>query len=143
MRIRLRVPKDGEEKSGGFRDWFRWFRRDTSVPLPAPAPLPKPDNRWFTHAGCNYYFAGRYCKRAAGDWQSDYVFHVIHNGVLEKVRIVLLEPDVDQWEADNQRRISEASRLRIARNTLENLLELRRFPASITVSAEALAAPGL
>ena len=144
MRIRLRVPPDGEENSGGLRGWFQRLR-DSFMGSLAPSVGTRmnkrqPDKRWLTHGDTKYFFEGVHCRNTGGAWQSEYVFSVLAGDELQQIRVVLPEAPVTAWEQRQDRRMSEEHRLRLALESVESLVGLSRFPAAITVSAEAIAA---
>jgi len=144
MRIRLRVPKDGEVKSEGSRGWFQRVC-DSFMGSTATDSVPKilqcrTDKRWSARGDSKYYLEGRHCRKIDGDWQSEYVFSVLTRNELQKIRVVVPEAPVAQWEREHNQRMSEEQRLRLARETMEALVDLRRFPAAITVLPETIAA---
>jgi hypothetical protein len=144
MRIRLRVPKDGEVKSEGSGGWFQRFR-DSFLGPAASHAVPKilqckTDKRWSARGDSKYYLEGRHCRRIDGDWQSEYVFSVLAKNELQKIRVVVPEGPVAQWEREHDQRMSEEQRLQLARETMESLVDLQRFPDAITVPSETIAA---
>ena len=144
MRIRLRVPPDGEKNSGGLRGWLQRLR-DSFMASLAPSAgtrlnVRQPDKRWLTHGDTRYFFEGLHCRNTGGAWQSEYVFSVLAGDELRQIRVVLPEAPVTAWERRQDHRMSEMHRLRLALETVETLVGLGRFPAAITVSAEAIAA---
>lgn len=146
MRIRLRVPKDespaSPPKQAGLRAWFNsLFSPAPSARKCPPAP-PVCDKRWAAHGETRFFFAGRRARRFRGAWESHYLFDVLAPGDTRprRVRIVLSEPLADAWQERNGRRLSEAERRDLARQTLVNLLDLGRLPESITITADAVAA---
>jgi hypothetical protein len=146
MRIRLRVPKDESPatspKPAGLRAWFQsLFSPAPDGPKPPAAP-PVCDKRWAAHGETRFFFAGRRARRVRGAWESHYLFDVLPPGDARprRVRIVLPEPLADAWQEQNGRRLSEAERRDLARQTLVNLLDLGRLPEAITVTADALTA---
>lgn len=149
MRIRLRAKKDGEVKaenkpsSGGFFAWLRNLGSSSSRPVagaPAPCapPPPQADKRWISRGASRYFVAGRSCIIDGSGWRSEYLFDVHCGKVNQQVRIVLPEPLVARWEKSNSRRMPEATRLRIARETLEALIDLNRLPQALTVSPDSV-----
>lgn len=100
----------------------------------------KTDRRWSARGDSKYYLEGRHCRRIDGNWQSEYVFSVLARNELQKIRVVVPEGPVAQWERRHDQRMSEEQRLRLARETVEALVDLQRFPAAITVPAETIAA---
>ena len=144
MRIRLRVPTDGEENSGGLRGWLQRLResfKGSSAPsVGTRINKRQPDKRWLTLGDTKYFFEGRHCRNTGGAWQSEYVFSVLAGDALQQIRVILPEPPITEWEQRQDRRMSEEHRLRLALETVEALVGLPRFPAAITVSAEAIAA---
>ena len=141
MRIRLRVPTDGEVNSGGLRGWLQRLREAfKGPPVKAKINNRQPDKRWLKHGDAKYFFEGRHCRREGGAWQSEYVFSVLAGDEVQQIRVVLPEALVSAWERRQDQRMSEDHRLRLACETVETLVGLRRFPAAITVSAEANAA---
>jgi len=139
MRIRLRVPSDGEENSRGLRGWFQRLRGSfKGSPAGLKINLCQPDKRWLKHGNARYFFEGRHCRNTGGSWQSEYVFSVLAADELQQIRVILPEALITGWERRQDQRMSEEHRLRVARETVETLLGLRRFPASITVSAETI-----
>ena len=100
----------------------------------------QPDKRWLAHGDTRYFFEGRHCRYTGGAWQSEYVFSVLAGDELRQIRVVLPEAPVTAWERRQDHRMSEMHRLRLALETVETLVGLGRFPAAITVSAEAIAA---
>jgi hypothetical protein len=141
MRLRLRVPSDGEQKSSGLRGWFqRLFSGGPStvaaIPPPVPPPIPKPDIRWQSRGSARYFPKGRLCTLSGGLWIAEYIFAVeIPGQPAQLVRIVLPETPVSAWERRHNARLSEAGRLRIVLNTLESLIDLERLPESMHVPA--------
>jgi hypothetical protein len=179
MRIRLRVPTDGGEKSSGPRGWFQRLRDSFdgaaqnghgsggvqakvlawlgSLFRPSAANEARPgsgkprrsmlhcdlrrsDKRWITRGDAKYFFEGRRCRNTCGAWQSEYVFSVLTEGEPRKVRVVLPEGPIADWEKRHGQRMTEDRRLRLACDTMEALLDLHRCPAAITVPAATVAA---
>lgn len=144
MRIRLRVPKDGEVKSEGSRSWLQRIRESfTGSGANDCAPKIRhclTDKRWAVRGDSKYYLEGRHCRKIDGDWHSEYVFSVLARNELQKIRVVVPEAPVADWERRHDQRMSEDQRLRLARETMEALVDLQRFPAAITVPAETIAA---
>lgn len=144
MRIRLRVPKDGEVKSDGFRGWLQRFRdsfNGFSFP-PGTCNIKHAcqlDKRWSARGDARYFFEGRHCRKIDGAWQSEFVFSVLAAGEIRQIRVVLPEEPVAAWEQQHDQRMSEDHRLRLALETVESLVDRRRFPDAITVSAETIA----
>lgn len=154
MRIRLRVPNDGEEKSQGLRGWFRrlFGMSDDPAPAAAPEPLPEPapkppsfdtsriDRRWTKlNEQIAYLPTGRVCVRPNGAWHTDYLFDVYAGGELQQVRIRIPEPALTEWEKSKDLRMPEAGRFRLAKERLEGLLQQGQWPAEQTVEAQAIA----
>lgn len=134
MRIRVRVPTDGEEKPAGLFDWLKGLFTRPAPPAP-PATSPKGiDKRWAQHGAARYFTAGRLCIPARGNWESEYLFDVDANGQTQQIRVILSESDVAVWEKAQSARMPEALRLRLARETLHALLDLERFPSAIHVN---------
>ena len=145
MRIRLRVPTDGEQQEEKTQPGFfaRLLNFFSASPAPAPpaAPAPPPpklDHRWATRGDARYFFAGRLCLHESGEWRPQYLFDVLANGSVQQVCIVLPEPPITAWETRHDKRMTEALRLRLAQETLEALLDLDRLPASMTVAGSAI-----
>lgn len=139
MRIRLRVPPEDDLRSesrktrGGLLNEFLGFFGQTP---PAPAqPAPQFDKRWLSRGKIRYFFAGRHCLPDGGDWRSEYVFDVYADGRPHLMRIILPESHAGRWESSRGQRLSEASRYAWVRTTVEALLDERRFPPSVTVTA--------
>jgi len=149
MRIRLRVPTDDEVKSSGLRGWFQRLRESFSGQAAPPDPKPrcvlKRDivRRWSVRGDAKYFFEGRHCKNTGGAWHSEYVFTVFSAGELQQIRVVLPEASITAWEKEHDQRMSEDHRLRLARETMEELVDLRRFPSTITVGAQTIASAPL
>lgn len=151
MRIRLRVPKDdekqgGQEAAGGVRGWLHsWLYPDSAGPSdapPVPGPAVKPaatDRRWVTFGDARYFVLGRLCRWRDGAWETEYLFDVRRDVRAQVFRIVLPEPLVQMWERTYDQRMTEAARLGVVRETLLGLMELDRWPTSITVTGEAVA----
>ncbi|MFN0104133.1 MAG: hypothetical protein ACKV2U_18870 [Bryobacteraceae bacterium] len=147
MRIRLRVPVDGDQLNGGgdvksvnLLGWLRSLLASSRLFCPASGMPSKHDKRWLSRGDTRYCVAGRCCVRRDGDWQVDYIFDVISGGGRQQVRIGLPEPLIAAWEGKNNRRMSEACRLRLVHETLEVMIDLNRLPPAITVSAGSIAA---
>lgn len=154
MRIRLRVPADanGTEDShpktkgllDGFLDLFRTKpaakAAPDALPIPAPKPAPNSDKRWTACGEVRYLFTGRLCVRSEDSWHADYLFDVSVAGRLRQVRVVLPEPPITEWEREHDRRMTEASRLHLAVETLEAMLAHDPLPSTRTVAAEFIAA---
>ncbi|MEO6759591.1 MAG: hypothetical protein ABIO24_09070 [Saprospiraceae bacterium] len=144
MRIRLRVPTDDEENSKIPRGWlqrirdsFLWPNPATRVSKSRPCPT---DKRWSVRGESKYYLEGRHCRRIDGNWESEYVFSIFAKGELKMVRVVVPESPVAEWERKHDQRMSEEQRLHLARESVEALVDLQRFPAAITVPASTIAA---
>ena len=118
MRIRVRVPQDGEEKPVGLFGWLKGLFTRPDPPTPPAAPAPTGDKRWAKHGSARYFTAGRLCVRTRGQWESEYLFDVDANGQVQQIRVVLPESDVATWETAKAARMPEALRLRLARETL-------------------------
>ena len=65
-------------------------------------------------------------------------FTILAAAELWQIRVVLPEAPITAWEQRHDQRMSEVQRLRLARETMETLVGLNRFPAAITVSAETI-----
>lgn len=147
MRIRLRAKKDGEVKaekkssSGGFFGWLRTLGGGAKPPAGAvpDAPVPPPaDKRWIMRGAARYFVAGRSCIFDRTGWRSEYLFDVHSGKARQQVRIVIPEQWVARWEKSHQRRMPEATRMRIVRETLEALIDLNRLPQTLTVSPDVI-----
>ena len=68
MRIRVRVPQDGEEKPVGLFGWLKGLFTRPDPPTPPAAPAPTGDKRWAKHGSARYFTAGRLCVRTRGQW---------------------------------------------------------------------------
>lgn len=134
MRIRVRVPQDGEEKPVGLFGWLKGLFTRPDPPTPPAAPAPAGDKRWAQHGSTRYFTAGRLCIRTRGEWESEYLFDVDANGQTQQIRVVLPESNVATWEKAKDARMPEALRLRLARETLHALLDLERYPSAIHVN---------
>jgi len=140
MRLRLLVPKDGEKESGGLREWFRNLFAPSQAAAPPESAPEKPDKRWSIRGKACYFPLGRLCTRRQGQWQAEYIFEVQSRGEKQRIRVILPEPLVAEWEQRNGQRMPEARRQVLARTTLEALLDLERVPAAIDVSRTAIEA---
>jgi hypothetical protein len=146
MRIRLRVPKDespaAPPKQAGVRAWFQSLFSPASGARKCPPAPSICDKRWAAHGETRFLFAGRRARRVRGAWESHYLFDVLAPGDTRprRVRIVLPESFIDAWQEQSGRRLSEAARRDLARQTLVNLLDLGRLPEAITITADAVAA---
>ena len=134
MRIRLRVPTDGAKKPAGIGGWLQGLFTKPSAPLPSTSPAPKIDKRWTTFANARYFHAGRLCTIRQGDWHAEYLFDVDASGNSQQIRVIIPEPAVAIWEKAHAKRMPEALRLRLVRETLEALLTLDRFPSAMLVN---------
>lgn len=144
MRIRLRVPKDASpaapSKPAGWRGWVRSLFTPAPATAPCPPVPPAVDKRWIAHGETRFFFAGRRTVRARGAWESQYLFDVLAPGAVrpQQVRILLPETLADDWQQRHGRRLTEAERRGVARETLEALLGAGRLPESLTLTAGAL-----
>jgi len=144
MRIRVRVPKDGEVKSeaaGGWlqRIWESLLGRSSEPCAPAAVKC-LTDKRWATRGDSRYFLEGRYCRKIADAWQSEYVYSVVRDDELQKIRVVIPEPPIAEWERRHNQRMTETQRLCLARETIESLVEHKRLPEAITVPEETISA---
>ena len=147
MRIRLRVPKDGAEKSQGLRGWLRRLFGISDEPEAPPEPEPEPivdksriDRRWTTiNDELAYLPAGRLCVRPDGAWRTEYLFDVFAGGRFRQVRIQIAEPSLKDWETAHDLRMPEAGRFRLAKDRLEALLLQGQWPAEQTVEEQSIA----
>ena len=144
MRIRVRVPKDGEVKSEADRGWLHRIWESLVGPAAEPsAPIAikcLTDKRWATRGDSRYFLEGRYCRKIGGDWRSEYVYSVVTHDELQKIRVVVPERPIAEWEKRHDQRMTETQRLCLARETIESLVDNQRFPEAITVPEEAIAA---
>ena len=144
MRIRLRVPKDNSPaappKQAGVRAWLRSFFSPAPAARSCPPAPSICDKRWAAHGETRFFFAGRRARCTGGAWESHYLFDVLAPGDTRprRVRIVLPESFIDAWQEQNGRRLSEAERRDLARQTLVQLLDLGRLPEAITITADAV-----
>ena len=134
MRIRVRVPQDGDDKPVGLFGWLRGLFSRPDPPASSAIPAPAADKRWIQHGPARYFTAGRLCIRSRGGWESEYLFDVDANGQTQQIRVVLPESDVAAWEKVQAARMPEALRLRLARETLHALIDLERYPSAIHVN---------
>lgn len=65
---------------------------------------------------------------------SAYIFDIANDGNPQQIRVILSEADVAVWEKANARRMPEALRLQLVRETLHALFDLDRFPTAIHVN---------
>ena len=151
MRIRLRVPKDDEkqggQEAGGVRGWLHsWLYPDgagaSDAPPPVTGSVAKPgatDRRWVTFGDARFFILGRRCRWREGAWVTEYLFDVRRDVRAQVFRIVLPEALVEMWERTYDQRMTEATRLGLVKETLVGLIELDRWPTSITLTGEAIA----
>jgi hypothetical protein len=153
MRIRLRVPQDGAEKSQGLRGWLRRLfgisdePEGPLAPEPQPEPEPEPivdksriDRRWTTiNEHLAYVPTGRLCVRPNGAWRTEYLFEVFAGGKFRQVRIQIPELALKEWEKTHDLRMPEAGRFRLAKDRLEALLQQGQWPAEQTVEEQSIA----
>lgn len=130
MRIRLRVPQDGESKPTGLFGWLGSLFSREEPAAPAAVPQSAPDKRWTKHAKARYFPAGRLCIPVDGSWESAYLFDVQAGGETQQIRVILAERDVEGWQKMHDKRMPEALRLRLVRETLHAFLDLERYPSS-------------
>ena len=98
------------------------------------------DKRWSTRGEAKYFFDGRHCRNTGGAWNSEYVFTVYAEEEFQQIRVVMPEVAVTAWEKQHDQRMSEEDRLRLACETMETLVDLGRYPASITIGSDTIAA---
>ncbi|MSV32900.1 MAG: hypothetical protein EXQ57_10300 [Bryobacterales bacterium] len=147
MRIRLRVRTDGEVKSDGTQGWFDRLLDSIFGSTAAASEKESPqiekrpiDKRWSTRGDAKYFFDGRHCRNTDGAWNSEYVFTVYAAEEFQQIRVVMPEVAVTAWERQHDQRMSEEDRLRLARETMETLVDLGRYPAAITIASDTIAA---
>ncbi|MBI2688399.1 MAG: hypothetical protein HYX27_19010 [Acidobacteria bacterium] len=124
--------------------WFQNLFRKPPAPAAAPPAEPPPgfDKRWTAYGSARYLQEGRLCVRRHGDWQAEYLYDVFAAGRRQQVRVVMPETDVARWEREHDKRMPEAARQRLVKQTLEALIDLGRVPTAITVSASEIQGSG-
>jgi hypothetical protein len=150
MRIRLRVPLDGEVKLDGFRGWFQRFRdafNASSIQSTngetAPRCYPQQDKRWSTRGDVKYLLEGRHCRKVDGAWHSEYIFTILAGKQRHQIRVFLPEGPITAWEKRHDQRMTEDRRLQLARETMEALIDRHRFPATVSVPADTIDAASI
>lgn len=138
---------DGQVKSSGFRGWFQRILDSFNGSLIQPKNGQgtqrchvQLDKRWSTRGDAKYFLEGRHCRKVDGAWHSEYVFTVLAAKQIQQIRVLLPEGPITAWEKLHDQRMTEDHRLQLARKTMEALVDRRRFHATISVSADTIAA---